>query len=166
MKLTGFLRIGSPTAPALPPAAIQSISWTGSSVPVVVLGRHLKILASLVSCGLQGHLGFIFRTPHGDFWGSLYRDSDSQMAPGLSCSVWPPCLASFIPSKLSPYGEQCQVLLPPQLGASGFALRPPLFYCASASFPPVTLIFLSITAVLSIVVFQGSINLAHYTLLF
>lgn len=46
--------------------------------------------------------------------------------------------------------------LPPQVGASGFALRPLflLFSCAPASFPPVTLVFLSITAVLSIVVFK------------
>lgn len=117
-----------PITPALPPAAhiICLLDWL-LSVPVTVLGRHLEVWASPVSCGLQGHLGFIFRGPHSDSWGSLYRSSDSQTVPGLSCSVWPPCLASFIPSKLSPCGWQGQVLLPPQVGASGFALRPP--YC-------------------------------------
>lgn len=56
-----------PITPALPPAAhvICLLDWL-LSVPVAVLGRHLKVLASPGSCGLQGHLGFIFRTPPSD----------------------------------------------------------------------------------------------------
>lgn len=63
----------------LAPLSACSCSWQTS-----------QSLGISISCGLQGHLGFIFRTPHSDFWESLYRNSDSQMVSGLRS-----CLASL-----------------------------------------------------------------------